>query len=181
MSEKSKSFIDFLRFSKFTNFYFKGKKFVKIKHPGAVGILPIYKDSFVLLKEFRPVIKRNILSIPTGKIKTNENPELTAKRELLEEAGLKAKKVHYLFSFFNSPGISDEITHVYYAEKFEKLKSKREKKEFIKKIVKVPVEKFEKFFVKENENRKIVFDGKTMLAILYYLKFKSSLVLKSFK
>jgi ADP-ribose pyrophosphatase len=172
MSKKSKIVYKFPQIFEIHEFWFKGKKFVKIKHPEAVGALPVYNNSFVLLKEFRPVIKKYILSIPRGRIKRNENPELAAKRELLEETGLKAEKVHYMFSSFNSPGISDEITHVYYAEKFEIKQKKLEDHEFIKETVNVPIEKFEKYFIKRDKTRKILFDGKTMLAILFYLKFR---------
>jgi len=153
-------------------FWFEGKKFVKIKNPEAAGILPVYNNSFVLLKEFRPVIKKYIISIPRGRVEKNETPESAAKRELLEEAGLKAKKVNYLFSSFNSPGISDEVTHIYYAEKFEIKQKKPEDQEYIKEVVNVPVGTFEKYFIKRDGSRKMLFDGATMLAILFYLKFR---------
>ncbi len=42
-----------------------------------------------------------------------EPPEQTAHRELQEEIGLRAGRLDLLAEFLNSPGFSDEYSHVY--------------------------------------------------------------------
>ena len=44
-----------------------------------------------------------------------EPPEVTARRELVEEAGLQAERVEHLVTFHNSPGFTDEAVVLYVA------------------------------------------------------------------
>ncbi|OJJ19275.1 hypothetical protein BKI52_20905 [marine bacterium AO1-C] len=60
------------------------------------SIAAITKDQQVLLvRQFRPGPERILMSTPSGYIDTNEEPEVAARRELLEETGYKAEEVFF--------------------------------------------------------------------------------------
>lgn len=86
-----------------------------LRSPGAVGIVPLLDDGrVVLVRQFRASIEREIWEIPAGiRDVPGEAPEVTATRELIEEAGYDADRVDLLTGFYNSAGISDAYTHVF--------------------------------------------------------------------
>ena len=88
-----------------------------VHHPGAVSAVPVHDDDTVtLVRQYRAALDRDLLEIPAGKRDVaNEAPVLTAHRELMEEVGLEAAKMHLLAEFYNSPGFCDERSFVYLA------------------------------------------------------------------
>lgn len=93
-----------------------------VHHPGAVSVVPYMDDegSVVLLRQYRASIDRELLEIPAGKLDVEgEDREVTARRELEEEVGLRAGRLQKLAEFFNSPGFSDEHSVVYLARDLE--------------------------------------------------------------
>ncbi|MBN1289600.1 MAG: NUDIX hydrolase [Actinobacteria bacterium] len=91
-------------------------KWEKVKHPGAVGIVPVLEDgSIVMVRQYRNATDEVILEIPAGKLSPGEPPEECARRELREETGFSAGEMIKLAEFYNSPGYSDEYFHVYIA------------------------------------------------------------------
>jgi ADP-ribose pyrophosphatase len=59
---------------------------------------------------------RETLELPAGRAEAGESPEETARRELEEETGHQAGSLTYLFTFYPTPGYSDEEVHVFAAE-----------------------------------------------------------------
>ncbi len=88
-----------------------------VEHPSAVGIVPVDDDgSVVLLRQYRHPVAAEVLEIPAGKLDLDgEEPEDTARRELLEETGLVARSIEPLVTFLNSAGWNDERTTLYLA------------------------------------------------------------------
>lgn len=88
-----------------------------VHHPGAVGVLPLHDDGTVtLVYQYRVALDRGLWEIPAGlRDVDGEPPEVTAGRELKEEAGLAAASITWLVTFHNSPGFSDESVEVYLA------------------------------------------------------------------
>lgn len=87
-----------------------------VEHPGAVAVVPVFGNGDVLLiKQFRPSIDREIYEIPAGTLEPGEKPLATAKREIVEETGFKAKTWRKLTSFYTAPGFCTELIHVYEA------------------------------------------------------------------
>ncbi len=88
-----------------------------IEHPGAVGVLPLHDDGTVtLVRQYRAALGRDLLEVPAGlRDVEGEDDATTARRELVEEAGLAADRVELLATFHNSPGFSDESVAVYLA------------------------------------------------------------------
>ena len=57
-----------------------------------------------------------MLETPAGTCDVDGEPrEVTARRELAEEAGLEATSMEVLLETFNTPGISDQFTTIYLA------------------------------------------------------------------
>jgi ADP-ribose diphosphatase len=95
---------------------------VVVRHPGAVVIVPVDGDGALLVRQFRAALATDILEVPAGKRDVDgEPPEATAHRELEEEVGHRAGRMVKLAEFYNTPGFSDEYTHLYAALDLEDL------------------------------------------------------------
>jgi ADP-ribose pyrophosphatase len=96
-----------------------GQRFTRtfLRHPGAVGIVPIDGDEAVLVRQFRPALGRELLEIPAGTLDKGdaETPEACAVRELAEEVGATAAHWAYLATYAVAPGVSSEQLHLYLA------------------------------------------------------------------
>jgi ADP-ribose pyrophosphatase len=102
-----------------------GDEFTRIvvRHPGAVVVVPMLDDDTALLvRQYRAAVGDVILEIPAGKRDVEgEPPEETARRELEEEIGHRPGRLVKLAEFFNTPGFSDEYTHLFAAFDLEDL------------------------------------------------------------
>jgi len=87
-----------------------------IHHPGAVAIIaqPV-PGRLLLVRQFRYPIRRWTLEIPAGTRVPGESPEVTAHRELREEAGQTCMRLHELMRLFPAVGVSDEELIIYRA------------------------------------------------------------------
>lgn len=141
-----------------------------VKHPGAVAVIAITEDKkIILVEQYRKALERSIIEIPAGKIEPNEDPELTALRELEEETGYTTKKLQYIQSFATSPGFADEVIHLYLAENIVKVEEKADldEDEFVE-LMHVSLEEMESMIT-----TKQIYDAKTAFAFLWvknYLK-----------
>jgi 8-oxo-dGTP pyrophosphatase MutT (NUDIX family) len=88
-----------------------------VHHPGAVAVVPLHEDGTVtLVRQYRVALDGLVWEIPAGlRDVEGEPPEVTAQRELVEEAGLSATRIEHLTTFNNSPGFCDEAVVVYLA------------------------------------------------------------------
>ena len=91
-----------------------------VHHPGAVVVVPVIDDEAILVRQWRVAAGRELLEVPAGKRDVDgEAPEATANRELEEEVGYRAGRLHLLCEFYNSPGFCDEYTHLFLATDLE--------------------------------------------------------------
>lgn len=92
-----------------------------VRSPGAVAVVPLVFDaegnpSVVLVHQYRPAFDRQLIEIPAGmRDVAGEPPEETARRELIEEAGLAAGELDLLVELTPSPGMTDAVTTIYLA------------------------------------------------------------------
>ena len=96
-----------------------------VHHPGAVSVVPVVDggSTVLLVRQYRAAIDRELLEIPAGKRDVDgEAPEITARRELEEEIGMRAGRLEKLAEFYNSPGFCDEHSHVFLALDLEPCK-----------------------------------------------------------
>jgi len=92
-----------------------------VLHPGAVGVLALDDtDRILLIRQYRHPVGRLLWEIPAGlRDVAGEDPWATAQRELLEEAGYRARDWRVLVDYFSSPGFSTERLRVYLARDLE--------------------------------------------------------------
>jgi 8-oxo-dGDP phosphatase len=91
-----------------------------IRSPGAVGVVPVVVEDgvpmVVFVRQYRAPLDRYLLEIPAGmRDVPDEPPELTAERELIEEAGLSPGRVEYLTEYYSAAGMTDSILTLYLA------------------------------------------------------------------
>ncbi|MCW2796971.1 NUDIX hydrolase [Nocardioides sp.] len=88
-----------------------------LEHPGAVIVLAVDAEERVFcLSQYRHPAGRRFIEIPAGLCDAHgEDPLEVARRELREEAQLEAGDWTHLTSTYSSPGISNELMHVYLA------------------------------------------------------------------
>lgn len=87
-----------------------------IRHPGGAGVLPVHSDGTVsLIRQLRPAVAAVMLEIPAGRLGPAEPPEECARRELLEETGITAAELIPLGTVCSSPGVFDEVVHLFAA------------------------------------------------------------------
>jgi 8-oxo-dGTP pyrophosphatase MutT (NUDIX family) len=94
-----------------------------VEHPGAVGILALDDANRILMiRQYRHPVGRMLWEIPAGlRDVTGEAPLITARRELLEETGYRARDWHVLADYFSSPGFSTERLRVFLARGLEEV------------------------------------------------------------
>jgi ADP-ribose pyrophosphatase len=87
-----------------------------ILHPGAVAILPLVDAEHVcLLRNFRFPLNETLWEIPAGTLEPGEDVSHAAERELAEESGYRAASWEKLTAFYPSPGILNEVLHLFVA------------------------------------------------------------------
>jgi ADP-ribose pyrophosphatase len=92
-----------------------------VRSPGAVGVLPLVFDaegnpSVILVSQYRPPYERTVLEMPAGMRDVDgEDTAEVARRELVEEAGLRAGHLELLAEILPSPGMTDSVTTLYLA------------------------------------------------------------------
>jgi ADP-ribose pyrophosphatase len=101
-----------------------------VRHAGSVVILALdeagrsggskrgvgAEPAVLLERQFRWPAKQYLWELPAGRIDAGEKALAGAKRELLEETGITAKKWKRLFRFYASPGFLDETMDLFLAE-----------------------------------------------------------------
>lgn len=92
-----------------------------VRHPGASAIVPFLTDplgddpQLLLIRQYRYAAEGFIYEIPAGKLDGGEEPLVCARRELLEETGCTAEKIEHVYTFYTTPGFTDERIHAFMA------------------------------------------------------------------
>lgn len=88
-----------------------------VRHPGAVVVIPILDNGKLLFeRQFRYPLQRVFLELPAGKIDAGEHILDTARRELREETGYKAKLWRHLGVMHPAVGYADERIEIFWAQ-----------------------------------------------------------------
>ena len=91
-----------------------------LHHPGGAAVVAIDSEGRVcLLHQFRHAAGGWVWELPAGKLEPGEPPELTVRRELAEEGGVRAQHWRSLGWHFSSPGVFTEKIHLYLATGLE--------------------------------------------------------------
>jgi ADP-ribose pyrophosphatase len=121
----------------------------------------------LLLKQYRYAAEEFVYEIPAGRLDPGEAPIDCARRELMEETGCEAERVEHLYSFYTTPGFTDEKIHAFMAVGLKRGESRPETDEFI--TVETMTLSQALGLIEKGEIK----DAKTALAILYAAGFKA--------
>jgi 8-oxo-dGTP pyrophosphatase MutT (NUDIX family) len=103
-----------------------------VRHPGGAAVVALdAEDRICLLRQYRPAGGGWVWELPAGRLEPGEPPDLTAARELLEEAGCEAAEWQSLGSILSSPGVFAETIHLYLARGLTQRESRHEQHEVI--------------------------------------------------
>jgi ADP-ribose pyrophosphatase len=146
-----------------------------IRHPGASAIVPFLSDpagsdpQILLLKQYRYATGGTIYEIPAGRLEPGEQPEVCARRELLEETGCTAESIVALTSMYTTPGFTDERIHLFLATGLTRGEAKREADEFME------LETLSLSAALQMVQRGEIQDAKTALGLLFAAGFRAGL------
>ncbi|MCW5621460.1 MAG: NUDIX hydrolase [Burkholderiales bacterium] len=133
-----------------------------VLHPGAVVIIPMPDaDTLLLEHQFRYPLRRHFLELPAGKIESGEPPEETAKRELLEETGYRARDWSFLTTLHPCVGYSDERIELFLARDLAFEGHPGEDDEFIETVSMSIDDALARIFARE------ITEAKTILGVLW--------------
>jgi ADP-ribose pyrophosphatase len=108
-----------------------------VRHPGASAVVPFLTDpagddpQILLIKQYRYAARGFVYEIPAGKLDGGEDPLVCARRELQEETGCTAERIEHIYSFYTTPGFTDELIHAYIASGLTRGDTAHEKDEFM--------------------------------------------------
>jgi ADP-ribose pyrophosphatase len=87
-----------------------------VQHRGSAVMMPVDdKKRILLVRQYRLAARRYLWELPAGTIDEGETALQTARRELIEETGYRAKKWRKIAEFFPSPGFLTEKMTIFLA------------------------------------------------------------------
>jgi len=143
-----------------------------VRHPGASAIVPFLSDpagpdpELLLIRQYRYAADGFVYEIPAGRLDPGEDPIVCARRELQEETGCTSERVEYLYSFFTTPGFTDERIHLFIATGLKLGVTNHDPDEFLE------VETLLMSKALEMIHRGEITDAKTALGILFAAGFR---------
>jgi len=147
-----------------------------IRHSGASAVLPIAGDpgdadpEIILVRQFRYAAGGYIYEVPAGRPDRPGEPwEECARRELQEETGMTAGKLHYLTAIYTTPGFTDERIHLFLATDLSEGDTKYDHDEFME-LVRMPLSRALEM-IRDGE----ISDAKTICALLFAAGFRFGL------
>ncbi|MCM2517129.1 NUDIX hydrolase [Streptomyces griseoincarnatus] len=114
-------------------------------HPGSVAVLALDDaDRVVVLRQYRHPVRQKLWEIPAGLLDVpGENPLHAARRELYEEAHVKAEDWRVLADVYTTPGGCNEAVRIFLARGLSEAEGDRfavEDEEADMELARVPVD-----------------------------------------
>lgn len=94
-------------------------EYVAVHAPDWVVVIPVYKEQFVMVRQWRHGEQNMTWEFPGGVVNPDEDPSVTAERELLEETGFRAGKLTHLGRCSSNPALFSNHFDVFLAEDLE--------------------------------------------------------------
>jgi ADP-ribose pyrophosphatase len=142
-----------------------------VRHPGASAVVPVLSDpagedpQILLIRQYRYAAEGFVYEIPAGRLDPGEAPEACARRELREETGCSAERVEHVYTFYTTPGFTDEKIHAFLATGITRGESTLERDEFVE-VVTLPISRALEM-IRDGE----IVDAKTALSLMYVAGF----------
>ncbi len=145
------------------------------RHPGICVIVPFVDSEHILLmRQYRYAAARELWELPAGTMKGRientrvlpaEAPEDCARRELIEETGYEAQELKQVCECYAMPGSSDELMHVFFADKLTRRHQSLDVGEVIEEV-----KAFSLTQISEFVGRAEIRDAKTLVGLFYALR-----------
>jgi ADP-ribose pyrophosphatase len=91
-----------------------------VEHPGAAAMIALTDDGRIIVeRQFRYPLARTFIEIPAGKLDAGETSLATAKRELVEETGYRAREWALLTTIHPAIGFATEVMDLYLCRDLE--------------------------------------------------------------
>lgn len=133
-----------------------------VVHRGSVVMLPRLEDGrVVLVRQYRYPVRQELWELVAGTLEPGESVLRAARRELMEEAGYRARRIRHLFSFYPSPGFLTEHIHVIEARDLVRSRARPEPDEHLE-VALFTLEEIDRMIASGE-----IEDGKTLLALLW--------------
>ncbi|MGG5903087.1 NUDIX hydrolase [Sphingobacterium daejeonense] len=85
-----------------------------LEYPTWVNMVAITEDNQVIfVKQYRHGASQIMVELPAGVVEENEDPEIAARRELLEETGYAFDEISYVCELYANPATSGNLTYTY--------------------------------------------------------------------
>ena len=142
-----------------------------VRHRGAAAVLPVLDSGsgadpeVLLLRQYRYAAGGVIYEVPAGIIEPGESWEECARRELEEEAGVRAGRIVRLTTIHTTPGFTNEQIHLFAAFDLTRGVSRTDRDEFLEAV---PIA-FSA--VLDLIRRGEITDAKSIVAVLYAAYF----------
>jgi ADP-ribose pyrophosphatase len=136
-----------------------------VRHLGSAVMMAVdAKNRVMLVKQYRLPANQFLWELPAGKTDEGESVLQAAKRELIEETGLRAKKWKKLTTFYPSPGYVEEKMTIFLATDLTHGEAQPMEDERIE----------TQWFTKKELRKMIasnkILDGKTMIGFLHWAR-----------
>lgn len=103
-----------------------------VHHPGGAAAVALDgAERVCLLRQYRYVADGWLWELPAGKLERDEPAQATARRELAEEAGVRARHWRELGVILSSPGVFGERLHLFLATGLDPVACAHEPSELI--------------------------------------------------
>jgi ADP-ribose pyrophosphatase len=136
-----------------------------VRHRGSAVMMAVdAKDRVMLVRQYRMPADRFLWELPAGKTDEGETVLQAARRELIEETGLRAKKWKKLVSFYQSPGFVEEKMTIFLATDLTQGQSQPMEDE------RIETRWFTKKELREWIASNRILDAKTMIGFLYWTR-----------
>jgi ADP-ribose diphosphatase len=134
-----------------------------VRHNGSAVVMPVdSKNRVMLVRQYRLPADKYLWELPAGKIDDGENALRAAKRELIEETGLRAGKWKKLARFYPSPGFLQETMTIYLATDLTQGEAQPMEDE------RIETKWFRRRELREMLRANAIVDAKTMIGFLYW-------------
>ena len=142
-----------------------------VRHRGAAAVLPVLgaagdpDPEVLLLRQYRYAAGGVIHEVPAGIIEPGESWEECARRELEEEAGVRAGRLVRLTTIHTTPGFTNEEIHLYAAFDLVPGVTGTDSDEFLE-VIRMPLSE-----ALGLARRGGISDAKSLVALLYAARF----------
>lgn len=133
-----------------------------LEHTGCVVIIPkIGEDRFILVRQYRFPIGKHLWEFPAGGREKGESFAAAARRELMEEVGLKPGRLKKISQFYPTPGVSGEIMHLFIGSQLRPASAPKDEDEIFE------LREFTFHEIEGMIRTKKIVDAKTLIGFFY--------------